>query len=119
LGLSFKSNTDDLRESPVIALIQALWRDGVDITVYDPDIQLDEMIGSNREYTERQLPQIKKILKHSAEEALRHAQAIVITQKRPEFREIVTHTNLPILDMVRLDQNMASDPNRRYLGLSW
>ena len=56
LGLSFKMHTDDVRESPVISLIQSLWRDGMDITVYDPDVCLDEMLGSNREYVERQLP---------------------------------------------------------------
>src|SRR5262249_17661379 len=58
LGLSFKPGTDDLRESPVINLIRHLWQDGIDLRVHDPDVQPEEMLGANREYLERQLPQI-------------------------------------------------------------
>ncbi len=85
LGLSFKPGTDDVRESPVIGLIRSLWRDGMNITVYDPDLDLAKMIGSNREYIERQLPQIHQIMRSSLDEAMMGAQAVIITQKRPEF----------------------------------
>src|SRR5262249_11720616 len=62
LGLSFKPGTDDLRDSPIIGLIRDLWQGGVDVLVHDPDVQPEKMLGSNREYLERQLPQIDKIL---------------------------------------------------------
>ena len=63
LGLSFKAQTDDLRESPVVDLIRSLWQDGIDTLVCDPNINLELMLGSNREYLERQLPQIRDILR--------------------------------------------------------
>jgi len=47
LGLSFKAGTDDLRESPIISLIRELWQDGVDVLVYDPDVNPQEMLESN------------------------------------------------------------------------
>jgi len=83
LGLSFKPNTDDLRESPTISLIQQLWRDGLDICVYDPDVQLSEIIGSNRDYLERQLPQIEKICCRTLEEATSDSDAVIITSSSP------------------------------------
>ncbi len=86
LGLGFKAGTDDLRESPVIALIRDLWQDGLDLTVHDPDIRLEEMLGSNREYLQRQLPQIREILRERVEEGLAGCEAVVVTQRRPGVR---------------------------------
>lgn len=121
LGLSFKPNTDDLRESPVIHLIQQLWRDGVDVCVYDPDIRLDDMLGANREYMERQLPQAHRIVRRSQEDALEGCQAVIISQKRPEFALGVL--NLPdqvaILDLVRLDAAPELQNRPNYKGLAW
>lgn len=85
LGLSFKAGTDDLRESPVLSLVRGLWQDGVDVVVHDPDVQLDRMLGSNREYLERQLPQIAGILRPDLADAVAGRDAVVVTQKRPEF----------------------------------
>ena len=104
LGLAFKMHTDDLRESPVISLIEALWRDGIDINVYDPDVRLEEMFGSNREYMERHLPQIPRILRESLDDALEGRQAVIVTQKRPEFRLAVQTLpgKIAVLDLVGL-----------------
>jgi GDP-mannose 6-dehydrogenase len=71
LGLSFKPNTDDLRESPAIGLIRDLWQDGIDVMVHDPDVQPEQMLGSNLEYLERQLPQIHRILRAELNECHR------------------------------------------------
>ncbi|MEB3356355.1 MAG: nucleotide sugar dehydrogenase [Synechococcales bacterium] len=101
LGLSFKAGTDDLRESPVIELIRHLWRDGVRVVVHDPDVNLDTMLGSNREYLERQLPQAHKIFRASLLEALEESEAIVLSQKRPEFASAlqVLDGQMPVLDL--------------------
>jgi len=85
LGLSFKPGTDDLRESPIIYLIRDLWQSGVDVIVHDPDVQPDKMLGSNREYLERQLPQINQILHPEIADALNKCQVVIVGQKRPEF----------------------------------
>ena len=85
LGLSFKPGTDDLRESPVIGLIRDLWQDGIDLLVHDPDVQPNNILGSNWEYLERQLPQINQILCPQLEDALHECQVVIVTQKRSEF----------------------------------
>ena len=120
LGLSFKPGTDDLRESPAVELIRALWQDGIDTYVCDPDIDLETMLGSNREYLERQLPQIRSILRPSTDESLRECQAIVVNQNRPEFREVVRSLNghVAIIDLVRLVEKSTPN-NSKYQGISW
>jgi len=121
LGLSFKPKTDDLRESPVIGLIRDLWQDGVDVIVHDPDVVPENMLGSNREYLERQLPQIHEILLSSLDETLRGCQAVVVAQDRPEFADAVRHLNgsAAVLDLVRLGQEAKLEGLSCYHGMSW
>jgi GDP-mannose 6-dehydrogenase len=104
--LSFKPGTDDLRESPVIGLIRDLWQDGVDLLVHDPDVQPANILGSNWEYLERQLPQINRILCPRLEDALDKCQAVIVTQKRSEFAAPLQDLNgrVAVLDLVRLNK---------------
>lgn len=121
LGLSFKPGTDDLRESPVLHLVRELWRDGLDITVYDPDVHLDRMIGSNRAYLERELPQIERILCSRSEDAIKERDLIVITQRRDEFAALLPTLSgeVTLLDLVRLDQAVLDSTAAQYLGIAW
>jgi GDP-mannose 6-dehydrogenase len=121
LGLSFKAGTDDLRESPVVELIRELWQDGVDVLVHDPDVQPDTMLGSNREYLERQLPQINQILRPRLADTLKECQAVIISQKRPEFIASLQELNgrVAILDLVRLSDEPSLPGTFRYRGISW
>jgi GDP-mannose 6-dehydrogenase len=101
LGLSFKAGTDDLRESPVINLIHQLWQDGVEVMVYDEDIQhLNNILASSREYLERQLPQIHQIFRSDLNEVLQKADAIVLSQHRSEFTNALQGVQKPVLDLV-------------------
>jgi GDP-mannose 6-dehydrogenase len=121
LGLSFKPNTDDLRESPVIGLIRDLWQDGVDVLVHDPDVHPEQMVGSNLEYLERQLPQIHRILRADINEVLEKSQLIVVGQKRPEFTAAldVLDGKVAILDLVRLVDNPNRAKIANYQGIAW
>ena len=121
LGLSFKSGTDDLRESPILTLIRDLWQDGVDVLVYDPDVNLQEMLGANLEYLERQLPQIKTILCDRAEDMMSRSDVLVVSQKRPEFLDLLqhVHSSVMVLDLVRLADRPESLGFARYKGISW
>jgi GDP-mannose 6-dehydrogenase len=107
LGLSFKPNTDDLRESPTIGLIRDLWQDGIDVMVHDPDVQPEQMLGSNLEYLERQLPQIHRILRADLNEIIEKSQLIVVAQKRPEFAARLNGLNgkTTVLDLVHMNEN--------------
>jgi len=103
LGLSFKAGTDDLRESPVINLIHQLWQDGMKVRVYDADIQdLSTMLGSNREYLERQLPQVHWVFRTDMAEVINECDAIILTQHRPEFEAAIQElaADKPLLDLV-------------------
>jgi len=121
LGLSFKPETDDLRESPMIGLIRDLWQDGLDILVHDPDIKPEEMLGSNREYLERQLPQIARILRSDLDEVIENAQVVIVGHKRPEFRSklIALNGNVTVLDLVRMSDDPALLNRAAYRGMSW
>jgi GDP-mannose 6-dehydrogenase len=121
LGLSFKPGTDDLRESPVVELIRELWQDGVDVLVHDPDVQSDKMLGSNREYLERQLPQINQILCPQIADTLNGCQAVIISQKRPEFIASLQGLNgrVAVLDLVRLSDEPSLPGPSKYKGISW
>jgi len=121
LGLSFKPHTDDLRESPIIHLIRDLWQDGIDVTVYDPDVNPNEMLGSNRAYMERQLPQIDDILFSRLEDALNGCQAVIVSQNRPEFVAALQKlaNNKIILDLVRLENGKGLMNLPSYRGISW
>jgi GDP-mannose 6-dehydrogenase len=121
LGLSFKAGTDDLRDSPVVELIRSLWQDGVDTLVCDPDISLETMLGSNRDYLERQLPQIREILRPNVAETLQHCQAVLVSQNRPEFRNALQSLdgNVTVIDLVRLSEDRSLPGVTNYRGISW
>ncbi len=119
LGLSFKPYTDDLRESPVIELIHALWRDGIDVAVFDPDVVSDEVLGSNRRYLEQYLPQAPTVLKRCVAEATTGADTLIVAQDRPEFAAAAASApdDVRVLDLVRVNGLDVSSPS--YSGLSW
>jgi GDP-mannose 6-dehydrogenase len=121
LGLSFKPNTDDLRESPIIGLIRDLWQDGIDVLVHDPDVQPKEMLGSNREYLERQLPQIHQILRANLNDVLNNSDLIVVGQKRLEFTTCLQQLDarIMVLDLIRLSENPDDFKEANYWGISW
>jgi GDP-mannose 6-dehydrogenase len=102
LGLSFKPNTDDLRDSPIIRLIRALWQDGLDVLVHDPDVIPAEMLGSNREYLQRQLPQIHDILRPDLGDVLDNSELAVVAQMRPAFMHALRdrRDRIQVLDLV-------------------
>jgi GDP-mannose 6-dehydrogenase len=109
LGLSFKPHTDDVRESPTIELVRQLWEDGLDVVVHDPDIQLDEMVGSNWAHLERQLPQIREISRSSLDETLEAADVVVVSQRRREFSEALQRLNsTQVVDLVSIDSAPAA-----------
>lgn len=121
LGLSFKPGSDDLRESPIVALILGLWQDGVDVLVYDPDVNAEKMLGSNRECLEGQFRQIRRILRCCFEDVLHECEAVVVCQNRPEFREALESVDgsVTVLDLVRITEDSCPPGIANYQGISW
>jgi len=99
-GLAFKENTDDLRESPVVELIEQLLGKGRDLRIFDPHIRIDEIYGSNRSFILQSIPHISKFMCSSVAELAAGASHLVITQKVPAALEAeVRATALPVIDV--------------------
>jgi GDP-mannose 6-dehydrogenase len=102
-GLTFKEDTDDLRESPVVALLERLLGKGRALRVFDPHVQLSRIYGSNRNFLLTSLPHIGKLLVDNLEELLGWADHLVIAQKAPAaLAGRLAGSGLPALDLTRI-----------------
>ena len=117
-GLSFKDNTDDLRESPLLEVIERLIGKGYDVRIYDSNVNIARLIGSNRSYLINAVPHIERLLVDSLHDLLAHAEVVVIGNRahnagdfvgglRPEHR---------VIDFVRL---AAVEQRPNYDGICW
>lgn len=103
-GLAFKENTDDLRESPIIALVEALVSNGRDLRVFDPQIRLDQIYGSNRRFILSAIPHVERLLDCRLEDTLAWAQHLVVAQKpAPVYAEQIRRSGLPMLDLTHVE----------------
>jgi len=102
-GLAFKEGTDDLRESPVIALIEYLIGKGREVHVYDPHIQLDEIYGSNLNFVVSALPHIGRLLVKSIDRLIASSDMLVVAQKADAAScALLNKSGLPVFDLMRL-----------------
>jgi GDP-mannose 6-dehydrogenase len=101
IGLAFKEDTDDLRESPAVTLLEQLIGKGRDVRVFDPRIRLDAIYGSNRSYVIETIPHIGRLLTGSLEQILAWADHLVLVQKQdPAVMEQIQASGLPLLGLV-------------------
>lgn len=118
LGLSFKSGTDDLRESPVVELVERLIGKGFPVRVFDPNVALADLVGSNREYIEAEIPHISSVMAASPADAIEGAEVVIVAGNAPEF-ETVLETLPEDVDVVDLVGIKASLAPGRYWGICW
>jgi GDP-mannose 6-dehydrogenase len=115
-GFSFKAGTDDLRESPVIEVIERLIGKGYDLRVYDRNVNIAALVGANRDFILNRIPHISRLMASSVDAVLEHAQTIVIGNYDSEFSQI--HAKLredqSLVDLVRLSKVAASAPQLAY-----
>jgi len=118
LGFSFKAGTDDLRESPMVTLIETLIGKGLDLVIYDRDVSLARLVGANREYIEHEIPHIAKLMRSSIDEVLSAANTIVVGNKSEEFRQIDSRLrpDQTVIDLVRLFDRPSGNS---YQGICW
>jgi GDP-mannose 6-dehydrogenase len=119
LGLSFKTNTDDLRESPKVELAERLIGKGFDVRIYDPIVNPARLVGANRRYVESKLPHLERLLAHEPHEALRGADvAIVSSEDHAVLAALRTTPPRHVIDLTgRLGVEVESLPG--YEGVGW
>ncbi len=120
LGFSFKAGTDDLRESPIVILAEALLGKGFDLRIYDRNVSMARLVGANKEYINKQIPHLSSLLCEEIDEVLKHADVIVVGNNAPEFGDALKRTrpDQTIVDLVRVKTDRADIPGR-YQGICW
>lgn len=119
LGFSFKAGTDDLRESPLVDVIERLIGKGYDLRLYDRNVNIARLTGANRDYILNVIPHISKLMASSMDEVLAHAEVIVIGNGASEFAEATKklRPEQHVIDLVRIKG--VEDGHANYDGLCW
>lgn len=119
LGFAFKAGTDDLRESPLVEVIESLIGKGYDLKLYDRNVNLAALTGANRDYILNHIPHISKLMVEKMEDVLEFAEVIVIGNAAKEFQNIlnVVKPNQVVVDLVRIVPNKSEAG--RYDGICW
>ena len=119
LGMSFKPDTDDLRESPSVELIEALIGKGFDVAIYDKNVSMARLIGANRAYIEKEIPHVSRLLRPEIRDVEAHAEVLVVTTRDPDFLAIAERlprgkTLIDLVGLVAPGKAPAS-----YEGICW
>lgn len=119
LGFSFKADTDDLRESPVVEMVERLIGKGLDLRLYDRNVTLARLVGANRDYIMRVIPHISRLMVDNPDDVIDHGEVIVIGNGDPQFRDILERLRPEqyVLDMVRVPNR--GQLNGHYDGINW
>ncbi|MGH8325870.1 MAG: nucleotide sugar dehydrogenase, partial [Steroidobacteraceae bacterium] len=119
LGFSFKAGTDDLRESPLVEVIERLIGKGYDLKLYDRNVNLARLTGANREYILKVIPHIERLMVATAEEVIDQCEIIAIGNRAPEFAALAPRLRPEqrVIDFVRIRE--IEQRHERYDGICW
>lgn len=119
LGFSFKAGSDDLRESPMIEVIEHLIGKGYDLRIFDKNVNLASLVGANRDFILNHIPHISRLMVNCIDAVLDHAQTVVIGNNDPEFRGVLgrLRDGQHLVDFVRITNGRSK--NGKYDGICW
>ena len=118
LGLSFKAGTDDLRCSPIVDVVEVLLDKGFDIRIYDKNVKISELTGTNRDFIIEKIPHLQELITDDLASVIDNSELLVITNKEKEFADILKqYPGKIIIDLVRAWKEV--DYDGEYEGLSW
>jgi GDP-mannose 6-dehydrogenase len=119
-GLAFKPGTDDLRESPLVELSERLLGKGYDLRIYDSNVSLSRLTGTNRAYIEEHVPHIGELLTGSIQEVLDHAEVCIVGSRETAVVDAMTPSDGRIIvDLVRLPDAESFRGRPGYVGVGW
>ena len=120
LGFSFKAGTDDLRESPMVILAEALLGKGYQLCIYDRNVSLARLVGANKQYINEQIPHLSQHLCESIDQVIESSEVIVIGNAAPEFSDAITRCrpDQVVVDLVRIPLDF-SKIQAQYDGICW
>nr|MBP9096804.1 UDP-glucose/GDP-mannose dehydrogenase family protein [Ignavibacteria bacterium] len=118
LGITFKEGTDDVRHSPYVTLAKKLLDKKYTVKIFDANLNLENVVGANKEYLFKELPVISDYMVHSFKELLKECDVILIANSKfVTSSHILKIENKIIIDLIRIDENLRTKDN--YIGLSW
>jgi GDP-mannose 6-dehydrogenase len=120
IGLSFKTGTDDLRESPLVTLAEQLIGKGVQLSIYDPDVHLAQLLGANRRYIEQHVPHIGQLVRADLASVIEESELLVVGLNTSDVAHALARLVRPdqmVLDLVNLPKGEQIDA--RVQGLCW
>ena len=117
LGFSFKAGTDDLRESPMVEVIERLLGKGYELKLYDRNVRLAGLVGANRDYILNRIPHISRLMVERLDDVLDFGETIVVGNADPEFRAVPhrVREDQALIDFVRITENNKGN----YFGICW
>lgn len=120
LGLSFKAGTDDVRESPMVPVVETLVGRGYEVTIYDEHVRLSKLVGSNKSFLEEEIPHIASLMRSDLQSIVDHSEVVVIGNNTAAFRAVpglLRHDQL-LIDLVGLEGGAAATQGS-YEGICW
>ncbi len=120
IGLSFKSGTDDLRESPMVTITEQFIGKGLDLSIYDPEVNLSRLLGANKKYINESIPHIGELMVDDCEDMIKNSEVIIVGLNDKELIEIIKKTVRPdqiVFDLVNFPDHGKLDCD--YRGICW
>jgi GDP-mannose 6-dehydrogenase len=120
IGLSFKSGTDDLRESPMVTITEQFIGKGLDLSIYDPEVNLSRLLGANKKYINESIPHIGELMVDDCEDMINSSEVVIVGLNDKELIEIIQKTVRPdqiVFDLVNFPDHDKLDCD--YRGVCW
>jgi GDP-mannose 6-dehydrogenase len=119
LGLSFKEGTDDLRESPMVELVERLLGKGMELSIYDRNVSEGGLLGANQEFIERHIPHIWSLMRDDIAEVMDSSDILILGNKDPEFRALQDRrAGQKVIDLARVFDESSTNGSG-YEGICW
>jgi len=120
LGLSFKGGTDDLRSSPIVEVIETMLGKGFAVKIYDRHVSLARLMGANKEYIEKEIPHLSRLMCESAGDLVRLSDVVVVNHRDDAFRAALAELRpgAAVIDLVRIAEP-GGFAGREYYGICW